>query len=101
MQHTINGRHRRRSSEARGTTATVPLVLGELIREWAFSELRGDSLEEVGLDHGIQVGGLLHELHDFGPTSRDADVFFPTNTPTSPATGPTGSPTRPSGPAAC
>ena len=36
-----------------------PLVLGQLMREWAFSELRGDSLEEVGLEHGIQVGGLV------------------------------------------
>ena len=54
-----------------------PLVLGQLMREWAFSELRGDSLEEVGLEHGIQVGGLVHQLHDFGPTFRDSDVFFP------------------------
>jgi uncharacterized delta-60 repeat protein len=77
VQHIINGRHRRRSSAARGTTATVPLELGQLTREWGFSELRGDSLEEVELDHGIQVGGLLHQLYDFGPTSRDADVFFP------------------------
>ena len=28
-----------------------PLVLGQLVREWAFSELRGDSLEEVELEH--------------------------------------------------
>jgi hypothetical protein len=77
MQHFIYGPHRRRSSE-RGGTATVPTLLqGEPIREWAFSELRGDSLVEVELDDGIQVGGLLHELHDFGPTSRDSDVFFP------------------------
>ena len=50
---------------------------GEPIREWAFSELRGDSLEEVELDGDTQVGGLLHELHDFGPTFRDSDVFDP------------------------
>jgi hypothetical protein len=43
-------------------------------------ELRGDSLEEVGVDVGIQVDGLLHELHDFGPTSRDSDVFSPDGT---------------------
>jgi uncharacterized delta-60 repeat protein len=54
-----------------------PLVSGEPIREWAFSELRGDSLEEVELSDGIQVGSLLHELHDFGPTFRDSDVFSP------------------------
>src|SRR5215217_1274421 len=78
MQHTIYGPHRRQSSEPGGTIATVPpLELGQLVREWGFSELRGDSLEEVELDHGIQVGGLLHQLYDFGSTSRDADVFFP------------------------
>ena len=66
MQHSIHG-----------TATEPPLVSGEPIREWAFSELRGDSLEEVELDDGIQVGGLLHELHDFGPTSRDSDVFDP------------------------
>lgn len=54
-----------------------PLVLGQLVREWAFSELRGDSLEEVELEHGIQVDGLVHQLHDFGGTFRDSDVFFP------------------------
>ena len=54
-----------------------PLVSGEPIREWAFSELRGDSLEEVEVDDDTLVGGLLHELHDFGPTSRDSDVFDP------------------------
>jgi uncharacterized delta-60 repeat protein len=55
-------------------------VSGEPIREWAFSELRGDSLEEVELDDDIQVGGLVHELHDFGPTFRDSDVFSPDGT---------------------
>jgi uncharacterized delta-60 repeat protein len=60
-----------------GTATEPPLVSGEPIREWAFSELRGDSLEEVELSDGIQVGGLLHELHDFGPTFRDSDVFDP------------------------
>jgi uncharacterized delta-60 repeat protein len=70
---------RRRSSEPGGTTEP-PLLQGEPIREWAFSELRGDSLVEVGLDDGIQVGGLLHELHDFGPTFRDSDVFSPDGT---------------------
>jgi hypothetical protein len=56
------------------------LVSGQLVREWAFSELRGDSLEEVEVDDGIQVDGLLHELHDFGPTFRDSDVFSPDGT---------------------
>ena len=37
-------------------------------------------LQEVELAADIQVGGLLHELHDFGPTSRDSDVFFPDGT---------------------
>jgi uncharacterized delta-60 repeat protein len=71
---------RRPSSKPGGTTAVPPLLQGEPIREWAFSELRGDSLEEVGLADGIQVGGLLHELHDFGSTFRDSDVFFPDGT---------------------
>jgi hypothetical protein len=44
------------------------------------AKLASASLEEVRLDDGIQVGGLLHQLHDFGPTSRDADVFFPDGT---------------------
>ena len=54
-----------------------PLVRGEPIREWSFSEYRGDALEEVELNSDIQVGGLLHELHDFGPTSHDIGIFFP------------------------
>lgn len=80
MQHTINGPRGRRSGEPRGVTTDPPLVSGEPIREWAFSELRGDSLAEVELDDGIQVGGLLHELHDFGPTFRDSDVIDPDGT---------------------
>lgn len=52
-----------------------PLVAGEPIREWSFSEYRGDALEEVEVSAGIQVGGILHELHDFGPASRDGDIF--------------------------
>jgi hypothetical protein len=80
MQHIMYGPHRPRSGE-RGAAATVPpLVSGQLVREWAFSELRGDSLEEVEVDDGIQVDGLLHELHDFGPTFRDSDVFSPDGT---------------------
>ena len=54
-----------------------PLVRGEPIREWSFSELRGDTLEVAEISAGIQVGGLLHELHDFGPTSHDIGIFFP------------------------
>jgi hypothetical protein len=77
MQHSIHSPRLRRTSEPVGTATEPPLVSGEPIREWAFSELRGDSLDEVGLDDGIQVGGLLHELHDFGPTFRDSDVFDP------------------------
>jgi uncharacterized delta-60 repeat protein len=50
-------------------------VRGEPVKEWAFSEFRGDALEEVEVDDGIQVGGPLHELHDFGPAFRDSDVF--------------------------
>ena len=60
-----------------GTATEPPLVSGQPIREWAFSELHGDSLKEVEVDDGIQVGGLVHELHDFGPTFRDSDVFDP------------------------
>ena len=80
MQHIINGPRGHRSGEPRGVTTDPPLVSGEPIREWAFSELRGDSLAEVELDDGIQVGGLLHELHDFGPTFRDSDVIDPDGT---------------------
>ena len=57
-----------------------PLVRGEPIREWSFSEYRGDALELVELNSDIQVGGLLHELHDFGPTFRDSDIFGPDDT---------------------
>ena len=80
MQHIINGPRGHRSGEPRGVTTDPPLVSGEPIREWAFSELRGDSLAEIELDDGIQVGGLLHELHDFGPTFRDSDVIDPDGT---------------------
>ena len=62
MQHLIYGPRRRRSDEPRGVTTDPPLVSGEPIREWAFSELRGDSLEEVErqdqLAGGPQVPGL-------------------------------------------
>ena len=57
-----------------------PLVRGEPIREWSFGEYRGDALEFVELNADIQVGGLLNELFDFGPTSRDGDVFDPDGT---------------------
>lgn len=77
MQHGIHSPRLRRSGEPGGVTTDPPLVSGEPIREWAFSELRGDSLEEVEVDGDTLVGGLLHELHDFGPTSRDSDVFDP------------------------
>ena len=80
MQHSIHSPRRRRSGEPRGVTTDPPLVSGEPIREWAFSELRGDSLEEVEVDGDTKVGGLLHELHDFGPTFRDSDVFDPDGT---------------------
>ena len=80
MQHSIHSPRLRRSSEPGGTATDPPLVSGEPIREWAFSELRGDSLEEVEVDGDTKVGGLLHELHDFGPTSRDSDVFDPDGT---------------------
>lgn len=53
------------------------LVRGEPIREWSFSEFRGRALEEVEVDSDIQVGGVLHELFDFGPTSRDGDIIDP------------------------
>jgi uncharacterized delta-60 repeat protein len=69
---------RAEADEVTGADQPVPpLVLGQLVREWAFSELRGDSLEEVELEHGIEVDGLVHQLHAFGPTFRDSDVFFP------------------------
>jgi hypothetical protein len=70
----------RRSGGLGGSATEPPLGSGEPIREWAFSELRGDSLVEVELDDGIQVGGLVHELHEFGPTFRDSAVFSPDGT---------------------
>jgi uncharacterized delta-60 repeat protein len=57
-----------------------PLVRGEPIRQWSFNEYRGDALERVEVDSGIQVGGVLHELHDFGVTSRDSEIFAPDGT---------------------
>src|SRR5687768_5008277 len=35
------------------------------------------NLEEVDVVADIQVGGLLYELREFGPTSRDSGVFLP------------------------
>ena len=58
------------------TTTVPPLVRGEPVKEWTFSEFRGDALDEVEVDDGIQVGGPLEELRDYGPTFRDTDVFF-------------------------
>ena len=55
-----------------------PLVSGQLIREWQFSELRGDALDEVVVGQDIQVDGLLDELQDFGLTPHDSFVFSPT-----------------------
>jgi uncharacterized delta-60 repeat protein len=57
-----------------------PLVAGKAVKEWSFTELRGDALDPVVVDSGIQVGGLLNEIHDYGPTFRDSDVFFPDET---------------------
>jgi hypothetical protein len=56
------------------TTTVPPLVRREPVKEWAFSEFRGDSVDEVQVDDGIQVGGPLQGFHDFGPTSRDSDT---------------------------
>ena len=68
------------SDPATTTTSTPPLVRGEPIREWSFSEFRGDALDRVEVDGDLQVGDVLHELHDFGPTFRDTDVFDPDGT---------------------
>ena len=65
----------RPGGDARPTLIVPPLVSGQLIREWQFSELRGDALDEVVVDHGIQVDGLVDTLHDFGLTPHDSFVF--------------------------
>ena len=57
-----------------------PLVAGKPVRQWSFTELRGDELEEVELDSDIQIEGVLHELYDFGVAQRDGDVFDPDGT---------------------
>ena len=62
------------------TTMVPPVVAGKAVKEWSFTELRGDVLDEVEVGSGIQVGGLLNEIHDYGPTFRDSDVFFPDET---------------------
>jgi uncharacterized delta-60 repeat protein len=59
------------------TLIVPPLVSGQLIREWQFSELRGDALTEVVVGQGIQVNGLVDELNDFGLTPHDSFVFSP------------------------
>jgi hypothetical protein len=75
--HSQRGRRSGKSGDLAMTSTVPPVASGQPIREWAFSELRGDSLEEVEVDAGIEVGGLLHKLRDFGPTSRDSAVFLP------------------------
>ena len=71
-----------RSDEAGDTTTTTvpPVVAGKAVKQWSFTELRGDALDPVEIASGIQVGGLLNEIHDYGPTFRDSDVFFPDET---------------------
>ena len=70
-----------KSGEPGDTTTTVPpVVAGKAVKEWSFTELHGDALDQVEVDSGIQVGGLLNEIHDYGPTFRDSDVFFPDKT---------------------
>ena len=67
-----------RSNAEPGPTLTIPpIVAGQLIREWAFTELRGDALTEVVVEQGIQVGGLVDDLNDFGLTPHDSFVFSP------------------------
>jgi uncharacterized delta-60 repeat protein len=70
------------SDEPGDTTATTvsPVVAGKAVKEWSFAELRGDALDLVEIASGIQVGGLLNEIHDYGPTFRDSDVFLPDET---------------------
>ena len=71
-----------KSDEPGETAATPvpPVVGGKAVKEWSFTELRGDVLDPVEIASGIQVGGLLNEIHDYGPTFRDSDVFFPDET---------------------
>jgi len=62
------------------TVVLPPLQSVQLNREWFFSELLGDELEEVERASGSQADGDMHELFDHGPTSFDAEWVFPDGT---------------------
>ena len=56
-----------------------PLATGQLIRQWEISELRGHGLEQVIVDEGMEVEGLVHRLHGFpGGDSTTSRSFGPT-----------------------
>ena len=57
-----------------------PVQSVRLNREWSFSELLGDALEEVVRDSDTQEGGDMHELFDHGPATFDAEWVFPDGT---------------------
>jgi uncharacterized delta-60 repeat protein len=55
-----------------------PLATGQLIRQWEISELRGHGLEQVIVDEGMEVEGLVHRLHDFpGGAFNDVSIVRP------------------------
>ncbi len=53
-----------------------PLTAGDPVRVWSFREYRGDALEEVEVATGVQVGGYLEEVFEFGPAFFDSAIFF-------------------------
>lgn len=53
-----------------------PLTRNDPVREWSFSEYRGDALTEVLVDSGVQVGGFLSEYYDLGPAFNDSGYVF-------------------------
>jgi uncharacterized delta-60 repeat protein len=60
------------------TAAFPPIESVRLERQWTFSELRTDELEEVEVASGTQVEGEMHELFDHGPATLDGEWVFPT-----------------------
>lgn len=59
------------------TAAFPPIDSVRLERQWSFTELRTEALEEVVVAADTQVEGELHELFDQGPATLDGEWFFP------------------------
>ncbi len=56
------------------TTTDPPFNTARPTRVWSVHELRGDALEDVTIDEGIDDDGDFELIHDFGGTSRDFDL---------------------------